>query len=177
LNRHTLRLKNTVSPQLSALIVLLLWPLDVGAQTTRSVSKAGDWTVYAHDGKAQRICFVTAQPRSTDPKSVNRDPVHFFVSGWPKDGVRSEVSIKLGYPAKKDADVSVTVGTTAFRLFASNDRAFVADPTEELKLIEALKKGSSMIVQATSERGTVTRDTYSLQGLSQALQAMLSGCS
>lgn len=161
----------------SAVIVLLaLPPLTVAAQTTRTVTKTGDWTVYAHDSKSSRICFVTAQPRSTDPKGVNRDAAHFFVSGWPKDGIKSEISIKLGYSAKKDADISVTIGTTAFRLFASNDRAFVADPTEELKLIEALKKGSSMIVQATSERGTVTRDTYSLQGLSQALQAMLSGC-
>jgi invasion protein IalB len=91
--------------------------------------------------------------------------------------VKTEVSIKLGYPARKGADITVTVGTSAFKLFATGDRAFVADATEELKLVEALRKGTSLTVQATSERGTQTKDTYSLQGLNQALQAMVAGCS
>jgi invasion protein IalB len=146
------------------------------ASQTRTLGKFGDWVVYTHDAAATRICFVSAQPRASEPRGLNRDAVHLFVSGWPREGVKTEVSVKLGYPARRGSDVTVTIGQQAFKLFTAGDRAFVADATEELKLVEALRKGSSLTVQATSERGTQTRDTYTLQGLGQALQAMVSGC-
>ena len=33
-----------------------------------------------------------------------------------------------------------------------------------------------MVVQATSERGTATKDTYSLSGLSRAIQSLTTNC-
>ncbi len=68
------------------------------------------------------------------------------------------------------------VGAEKYVLFGREDRAYVADPTEELKLVEAMKKGQKLVIQATSERGTTTTDTYSLQGFLQAFQAV-AGCS
>ena len=61
-------------------------------------------------------------------------------------------------------------------LFAKDDKAFVADPTEELKLIEAMKRGSSMKVDATSDSGSSTSDTYSLMGISAALRGLSDTC-
>ena len=92
------------------------------------------------------------------------------------DGVKAEISVKLGYPIKTGSDITVMVGNDTFTLFPKEERAYVADATEELKLIEAMKKGSKLTVQATSERGTATTDTYSLAGLSQALQALAAAC-
>ncbi|MGD9831081.1 MAG: invasion associated locus B family protein [Hyphomicrobiaceae bacterium] len=45
-----------------------------------------------------------------------------------------------------------------------------------MKLIEAMKKGSRMTVKGVSEQGTGTTVSYSLIGLSQALQELASGC-
>jgi hypothetical protein len=39
-----------------------------------------------------------------------------------------------------------------------------------------MKKGSTMVIQGTSERGTATSDTYTLVGLSQSLQALTASC-
>jgi invasion protein IalB len=146
------------------------------AGSTRTVTKFGDWTLYEHDDGASRICFLSAAPRSSIPKDQARGPVQLFVSVWPKDGVKGEISVKLGYAAKKSIPVTVTVGKDAFRLFAAGDRAFVQDPTAELKLIEAVKKGTSLVVQATPETGAATTDTFSLQGLTQGLQSLATGC-
>ena len=118
------------------------------------------------------MCFIAAQPQAVEPLGANRGPIFFYISAWPKDGVKTEPSIKVGYPVKPDAEMSVTVGTDTFKLFIKGERGFVSDPTEELKLVEALKKGSNAFVKATSARGTATTDTYSLSGLSTALDKL-----
>jgi len=63
-----------------------------------------------------------------------------------------------------------------FKLFSRGDRAYVIDPTDELKLLEAMKRASSVVVTAQSEQGAASRDTYSLAGITQALQAVSGGC-
>jgi hypothetical protein len=45
-----------------------------------------------------------------------------------------------------------------------------------MRLVETMKKGSTMQVQGTSERGTASIDTYSLNGLPQAMQALTELC-
>ncbi len=72
--------------------------------------------------------------------------------------------------------MTVTIGNETFSLFPKDERAFVADSTQELKLVEALKKGSKADVTATSARGTETTDTYTLTGLKQALSELAKKC-
>ncbi len=137
---------------------------------------AGDWIIHQNAGDGPKICFAATQPRTKEPAGANRAKVVLYVSAWPKDGVKSEFSVKLGYRIKPDSPVTATIGSEAFKLFAEEDRAYVADASEELKLIEAMKQGSKLVVQATSTRGTETTDTYSLAGLGQALQAIGTAC-
>lgn len=136
----------------------------------------GAWSLYTTAAGASQLCFVAAAPEEKKPATANRATMLFYISAWPKDGVRSEVSVKLGYPIKKGSTVEVAVGKETFKLFAKDERAYVANATEELKLLEALKKGAKVVVAATSERGTTTTDVYSLTGLTQALQAMAETC-
>ncbi len=156
------------------------WALPLSAQTLAQgaveMKKFGDWVVHQNSGSGPKICFAATVPKTKEPASANRAKIVLYVSAWPKDGVKSEISIKLGYPIKPDSAIAVTVGDTSFQLFAQDDRAYVADATQELKMIEAMKKGSKLVVKATSTRGTQTTDTYSLQGLGQALDAVATAC-
>lgn len=136
----------------------------------------GAWSLFTTDADGEKLCFATAQPSSSEPKGANRGPIRAFVSAWPKDGIKTEISLKLGFPIKTESEVSVGVGTESYVLFPNDERAFVSDPTQELKLLEAMKKGSILVVQATSERGTATTDVYSLQGFTQAVRALASAC-
>jgi invasion protein IalB len=168
---------HTIPLLLSAAV---LWTTPLAAQTTEPGSMktgtAGDWILHQSASDGPKICFAATQPRTKEPAGANRAKVVLYVSAWPKEGVKSEVSVKLGYRIKPDSPISVTVGDAQFQLFADEDRAYVADATEELKLVEAMKKGSKLVVQATSTRGTQTTDTYSLNGLGQALQSVASAC-
>lgn len=155
---------------------LLAYPEAVAAQGANRLGAFGDWTVNATPDAASKTCFAASQPTQKEPAGANRAPVVLYISAWPKDGVKSEISVKLGYRIKGGSDVTVIVGTATYSLFPKDDRAFVADATQELKLLDEMKKGAKMVVQATSERGTATTDTYSLAGLTQAMKSLAEAC-
>lgn len=135
-----------------------------------------DWSLFAHDKSETKICFAATQPKDSSPAGASREGVFFYVSAWPKDGIKTEISIRLGYQIKEGSTVRVSVGSNSFDLFAKDDNAFVADATDELKLIDAMKRGSSMKVDATSDAGSTTSDTYSLMGISAALRGLSNNC-
>lgn len=161
---------------------MLIAAIGLSAPQTQAATLVGtynDWTLYSNAGDAGTICFLASPPAATEPAGLKRDPALLYISAWPKDGVKSEISIKLGFPAKKSPDpVAGIIGSApaSFKLFAKDDRAYVSDSTQELKLLEAMKKGSKLTVQAVSERGTTVTDTYSLNGFTAALQAFNGGC-
>jgi hypothetical protein len=146
------------------------------AADTKLVGTFSSWSFYAHEEGQTRLCFAVGSPQTVEPAGARRDPAFFYISAWPRDGVRTEVSIKFGYPLRKGSEATATIGSESFKLFTADERAYVGDPFDELKLIEAMKKGSTMVVQGTSERGTTTKDTYSLSGLSKAVQSLTSNC-
>ena len=146
------------------------------------VGKFNEWTLYSNADKI-KICFLAAAPSATEPAGLTREPALFYISAWPNDGVKSELSVKLGFTVKKGGEPAVAVsgpnqpgGSATFKMFVKDDRAYVADATSELKLLDALKKGGKLTVQAISERGTAVTDTYGLVGITAALQALGAGC-
>jgi invasion protein IalB len=50
------------------------------------------------------------------------------------------------------------------------------DKDADKKLVQAMVKGSTMVVQGTSARGNNTKDTYSLSGFTRAYQAIRQAC-
>ena len=135
-----------------------------------------DWSLYT-DGKSPHLfCFLTSEPKSSQPADAAREAPRVYLSAWPKDGVKTEFSVRLGFPAKKGSEISAAVGKDTFKMFASDDRAFVNDATAELKLIDAMRKGAKLAVTATTATGTEVSDTYSLSGLAQAMQDLQSTC-
>jgi hypothetical protein len=146
------------------------------AQTVKTIGTFSSWTAFTHGEAASLLCFATAQPTKQEPAGAKRSPAFVYVSSWPKDGVKAEVSVRVGYPLRGGSDVTMAVSGSSFKLFVHGDRAYIADAGEELKLLDAMRKGSTMTVVGTSERGTTTTDTYSLAGVSQALQAVATNC-
>jgi Invasion associated locus B (IalB) protein len=146
------------------------------AETVTRLETIGDWTLYADGNTPHLFCFVTSEPQASDPKTASRDAPRAYISAWPKDGVKGEVSFRMGFPVKKDSEGSAAVAAATYKLFGASDRAFVKDATQELKLIETLKSATQLTVAATSERGTAVTDTYSLTGLAAALQKLQTAC-
>jgi hypothetical protein len=158
------------------LVSLALCVTPALADDVKLLDKYKDWSAYAAAG-SPKVCFAVSQPKSSLPKKVNRDPIYFYISQWPADNVTNEVSVKMGYPFAAGAKVTVTVGTAKFELFTKDEGAFVEKSDVESKLVDAMKGASTMKVEGKSAHGTATSDTYSLSGLSDALDRAAKECS
>lgn len=139
-----------------------------------------NWTAYTTGTGDAKICYALSQPKSSAPKNVSRDPMFFLVSDWPARKVKGEAEVVAGYPYKDGSKVDTDVGSDKFAFFTQNDgtdgNAWVEDLSREPNLVAAMRRGSQMTVTGTSSRGTLTKDTYSLSGISAALDKIHSAC-
>lgn len=135
-----------------------------------------DWPLYKYQSGGLTVCFAATQPKSRTPRNLDASKAYFYVSSWPKEGVKAEISVKMGYELKKNSNVTIDIGSSSFKLFTDKENAFVADLADELKLIDAMKAGSSMVIKGTTAAGQPTEDVYSLAGTSAAFNAMADTC-
>jgi len=157
-------------------LVLFASTATAAAQTPTRLGVFKDWTAYAYTDGRGKVCYAASQPKDTEPKNVNRDPIFFMVSTRPADRVSNEVSVLIGYPLKQDSKVSVDIDGKTFVMFTKDDGAWVENVNEESVLVAALRAGSRMVVKGTSRRGTNTVDYYSLSGISAALDSVAKAC-
>ena len=148
----------------------------LSAESVTRASTYGDWDLMTDSNAPHLFCFVTSEPKTSEPQDGQREAPRAYISAWPKDGIRAEVSFRMGFRIKKNAQGTATVSPAGFRLFGSSDRAYVSDSTQELKLVEAMRKGSTMTVAISSDRGATVTDTYSLNGIGLALQKLQETC-
>lgn len=142
------------------------------------LGRFGDWGAYKADPGGKLVCFALSKPNSavTDPPGRNRDPSYAFVSTRPAEHVKNEVSIIVGYPQKPGVDASATIGTSSYVLYTQNDGAWVKNAAEEAQMVEDMRKGAEMVIKSVSTHNTKTTDTYSLKGISDALDKVAAEC-
>ena len=142
------------------------------AQEPKPVGTFGKWTAYTYKTKKGPVCYIVSQPEKSElsKKGAKRDPAFFLVTHRPGDKVRGEVSTIIGYPFRKNSLPTVTIDGKTFRLFAVGDGAWTDSPAMDRKIVAAMKKGRTMVVKGVSKRGTQSVDTYSLKGVTAALQ-------
>jgi hypothetical protein len=138
----------------------------------------GDWGAYTATPGGKKVCFALAKPTSatTDPAGRKRDPSYAFVSTRPAEKVKNEVSMIVGYPQKPGADASATIGTANYVMYTQNDGAWVKNAAEEAQMVDAMRKGTDLVINSVSALGTKTTDTYTLKGLVQALEKVAAEC-
>lgn len=146
-----------------------------------SLGQFKDWSAYTTNTDSYgKVCYALAQPKSSDPRNVKRDPVYFLISDWPGRKTKAEPEVVPGYQYKDNSKVTVQVGSDKFQLFTKNDgdsgSAWVQETSDEARLIDAMRRGQEAIVTGTSSRGTLTRDSFSLSGISAALDKIHQSC-
>ena len=145
----------------------------VGAQT--------DWSVFVEAEPKQ--CWVVSTPRETvntrDGRvvSVNRGEILLFVSYWPGEGRRGEVSFTGGYPFAPGSTVTLQIGDATFELTTEDQMAWAASAQEDQQIVTAMKRGADAVLTARSARVTQTKDTFSLIGFTAAVEDADARCS
>jgi hypothetical protein len=134
-----------------------------------------DWGAYMAQGK-EKTCYALASPKERAPSTMKRDQAYVFISSRPSENVRNEVSIIMGFAMKDNSDAKVEIGNASYDLIAKGTNAWVKNPAQETQFIDAMKRGSKLTIKAASSKGNQTTDSYSLAGLSQALDRVQKEC-
>ncbi|MCA0255755.1 MAG: invasion associated locus B family protein [Proteobacteria bacterium] len=154
----------------TTLAILVASASIASAQSPTRIQQFKAWGAYSYKAQNGTLCYVLAVPTDKQPANVDHGDVFFIVSQRPGQNISYEPQVMVGYPMKADAKVVVTIDNKNFNLFVKEKSAWVENAAEEPALIAAMKSGKSLKVQATSARGTKTNYTYSLDGISAALQ-------
>ncbi len=172
---------------------------DAPAAKPELVGSYGDWSVFHSQSGKNKVCYTLAQPKQRDPDDLKRDPGYAFISERPGEGVRNEVSLIMGFDVgapgadsdakdsgdskdkkkdKKHELVAPTaeVGDSSFDLLPKGANLWVKNAAQESALVAEMRKGKTLVVKATSKKGNLTTDTYSLSGFAQAIDRALKDC-
>lgn len=160
---------------LSILGLLVLAGGHALAQEPDALGTFNDWEAYAYKANDAKVCFAFSKPtKSEASKKVRRDEVRFMVTNHTGQKVKGQVSTIIGYPFKEGSAVKLTIDETSFEMFPQGDMAWAGDSDKDI--VEAMKAGSTMTLSGTSWKGTDTTDSYSLTGISAAIDKINEAC-
>src|SRR5690242_9989299 len=149
-----------------------------GGAEPQLIGQFGTWGAYSATPGGKRVCFALAKPSAskTNPPNRPRDPAYAFVSTRPGEKVINEVSIMIGYQLKPGSESTLEVGGASYAMYTQGDGLWIKNAAEEERMVDAMRKAADVTVKGISAKGTETTDTFSLKGLSQALDRIAQDC-
>lgn len=134
------------------------------------------WSVFTREIDGDLICFAATSAEDKTPKSVNHGDIFFMVATWKSGAAQNQPSFMAGYNLKDAPAPAIRIGPQSWSMYADQNEAFVEAAKDEQALVAAMRKGADMRVTAVSNRGTTTGYTFSLQGVSMALDRARDAC-
>jgi hypothetical protein len=135
------------------------------------------WTAWKGSDSTGDVCYISAQPEKSEPGNVNRSPIHFLIIHRKGMGTKNEVQTLIGYPFNTtNSNAAAAIDGKSYPMVTDGEGAWLADTSGEAGFVAALKAGSNLTVKGTSQRGTVTTDTYSLSGVTAAMNEIDKAC-
>ena len=159
-----------------ASILVLSSPAPALAQALERLGDFKDWSAFSTGESGSKVCFMSSQPLRDEGNYTNRGAIYTFITHRPSENRVGEVNIKPGYTYKAGSFVELSIDGQKFSLNTKEGNAWPHDPDTDKRIIQAMIRGSSMIVRGTSSRDTLTTDTYSLLGFTSAYQAISRAC-
>jgi hypothetical protein len=153
-------------------------PSMTGGTEPTLIGQFGPWGAYSATPNGKRVCFALAKPTTskTNPPNRPRDPAYAFVSTRPAEKVSNEVSIMIGYALKPGSESTLEVGGASYAMYTQGDGLWIKNAAEEDQMVQAMRRSADVVVKGVSAKGTETTDTFSMKGLSQALDRIAQDC-
>ena len=159
------------------LILVSLFAVSANSQEVKKVGKFKDWETMIIVEQTGKVCFAQSIPVLQSPKSNLRD-ARIFVSFRPGEKVSNEISITGGYEFNKKNSITAKSGKSKYKFDISQEGfAWIADNKLENKMIKTMKKGSRIMITGHNQKGSQTKDHYSLLGFTKAYNAAKTSCS
>lgn len=146
------------------------------AATPKQLGRHKAWSSWVLMAKRGKECFAHSVPRTSEGEYTRRGAVSVAVTHRPGDRVVNELAFSAGYNYRTKSEAILRIDGRSFRLFVDGDTAYARDAGTDATIVDAMIKGSRMVVEGVSGRGTKTVDTYSLAGFSSAYRAITKSC-
>ena len=144
------------------------------AQSVQALGDFRDWSAYsASDGSGQ-VCFALSKPTDVSPPVDGYTQAYLYLTQRPAQGISNEINLVAGFNFAPDQPATLTVGGTSFDLFTQKDAAWLLDSTQADNLAGAMRAGSTLTIEGTTERGILVTQTFSLSGATAASRAISS---
>ncbi len=142
-----------------------------------------DWRLFVDGSGAAKNCYIVGEPKRMAPANAKRGDTYLVVAHRPGQGIRNEVSLRIGYPFSATSNPFAEVGADKFDFFTgvqaqngAEEWAWMVDLKAQPQLVTAMKRGNELVFKGTSARGTLTTDSYSLSGVTAAMKALDEAC-
>jgi hypothetical protein len=146
------------------------------AAAPESLGAFKDWGAFSFDENGQKVCYMAAQPKKSEGNYSSRGEIHLLITHRPAEKSYDVVSVITGYTYQENSEATVQIGNQSFRLFTNGETAWARDEKTDKSLVDAIRKARMLVIKGTSSRGTVTTDTYSLDGSSAAYDDINQAC-
>src|ERR1051326_2258222 len=150
-------------------------PSTNGAKAER-LGDAQGWSAFAETDKNAKACYLVGRPVKTDPENLKRGDIYVYVTHRPAEKSYNVVMFAAGYPYKDATDAELSVDTHKFPLFTNKESAWSRDAATDKAVVDTMAKAKQAVLKGTSARGTVTTDTYSLEGFAPMLSQIDKAC-
>jgi hypothetical protein len=154
-------------------VVLALAPAALAQ--SKAIGRYNDWRVYTEGEGKSMVCFAAVEPYDMAPKNVEHGDVAFYVAAWKNGAATDQPSLRVGYALRTDLAPVAIVGRDRFPMYASGQEAFFPDGSEK-PLLNALKKGQELRVEAASVKDARTAYHFSLKGSRDAIDKAKALC-
>ena len=150
----------------------LLLVLYVALPSALNALEVGKWSFKETD----EYCYIGSLAIETDlPSDKKRG--NFYVLVYKNIGnPEIVVQIEAGYSYKVPSDIIISIDKGEYKFYTTEDLPTAAWTEEDSKVIFAMKKGLELKVKGESSRGTVTNDTYTLNGFTAAYNKLIEEC-
>jgi len=149
-------------------------------ESTNQVAVNTAWAVFEETNPKE--CWAVTSPTETvntrDGRvvAVRRGDIRLMTFFRPDAGAAGQVTFTGGYPFAGGSTVNVNIAGQEFEMFTEGEWAWPASPSDDAKIVTAMKRGTDAVLTARSSRGTVTKDTFSLLGFTAAFDEAESRC-
>lgn len=159
-----------------ALGALLLATAPATAQAVKPIGTFRDWSAYAASSGSGQICFAVAKPAEVTPAPDGYTQAYLYLTHRPAEKISNELNLVAGFMLSSDQPATLTVAGQTYPLFVKDDAAWLADPGQSDSLAGIMRAGTSVVIEATSDRGIKVKETFSLAGATAASRAISSSC-
>lgn len=159
----------------AALLGLLLTTPAMAADLT-PLGTFGSWKTFSYTENGSKTCFMSATPTKAEGKYTKRGEIFAMITHRPGEHAMDVFSYLAGYSYKDKAEVSISIDGKKYILYGQGENAWTPSDDQDKTLAQAIQKGSTMVVEGQSARGTKTKDTFSLSGSGSAYDAISKAC-